>query len=565
MHQERELTLRSLLTGLVLGAALAPCNVYSGLKIGWSFNMSIIALLAGFAFWRALERAAPVPRWTLKESNIGQTAASSAASIISGGLVAPIPAYALLTGAQLPAAPMMAWVFAVSFLGVWVAWYLRPALIVESPLRFPAGVATLETMGDIFGRGREALARIAVLSGAGLVSGAVKWASTFVWQLPRWSPSLALERLTFAVEPSLLLVGFGAIIGLRVGASLAAGALVAWGGLAPWLLARGWVATPAEAPGSLFGPLVEWLLWPGVSLMVAATLTTFAVKGVRTLRGGHGVGIRRDALRARGPAAGFAAAALLAVALQVLLFDIGIALALLAIPLAVVLAAVAARVVGETGIPPIGAIGKVSQLGFGVAAPGQTVTNLMTANVAGGAAGQCADLLNDFKVGHAIGAAPARQAIAQCFGVATGSVVGVLVYLALIPDPAAMLLTEQWPAPAVATWKAVAEALTLGLASVPPSAQLAMLAGGAVGVALGALDAAPRPPRWLPSGVALGLAFVIPASISLMMFAGAALAWALFARNAPLAGRFTITAAAGLIAGESIVGVAASFWDMAGR
>lgn len=92
-----------------------------------------------------------------------------------------------------------------------------------------------------------------------------------------------------------------------------------------------------------------------------------------------------------------------------------------------------------------------------------------------------------------------------------------------------------------------------------------MLAGGAVGVALGALDAAPRPPRWLPSGVALGLAFVIPASISLMMFAGAALAWALFARNAPLAGRFTITAAAGLIAGESIVGVAASFWDMAGR
>jgi len=58
MAAERELSPRALLTGLLLGAALTPCNVYSGLKIGWSFNMSIAALLAGLAFWRAAERAA---------------------------------------------------------------------------------------------------------------------------------------------------------------------------------------------------------------------------------------------------------------------------------------------------------------------------------------------------------------------------------------------------------------------------------------------------------------------------------------------------------------------------
>ena len=88
----REFTLRALLTGIVLGAFLIPCNVYSGLKIGWSFNMSITAALASFAFWRALEpltgKAAP----GILENNINQTTASSAASIISGGLVAPIPA-----------------------------------------------------------------------------------------------------------------------------------------------------------------------------------------------------------------------------------------------------------------------------------------------------------------------------------------------------------------------------------------------------------------------------------------------------------------------------------------
>jgi len=79
------------------------------------------------------------------------------------------------------------------------------------------------------------------------------------------------------------------------------------------------------------------------------------------------------------------------------------------------------------------------------------------------------------------------------------------------------------------------------------------------------MDGAPRPPRWLPSGVALGLAFVIPASISLMMFLGALLAWAALTFRARFANRFALAAAAGLIAGESIVGVAASIWDMAGR
>jgi len=566
MREERELTLRALLTGVLLGAALAPCNVYSGLKIGWSFNMSIIALLLGLAFWRALERFAGVPSWTLKESNIGQTAASSAASIISGGLVAPIPAYALISGDQMAALPMMAWVFAVSFLGVWVAWYLRPALIVDAPLRFPAGVATLETMRDVFGHGREALLRITALFGAGLAAGLAKLASTFVWPITRWAPSVALERLTFGLEPSLLLVGFGAIIGLRVGASLALGALLAWGAIAPGLLDAGLVRVPANANGAHFGPLVEWLLWPGVSLMAASTLAGFALRWTRALAsGGGGARVDRAALRGRGSALGFAFAALLAVILQVMLFGISLWMAVLAIPLAVVLASVAARVVGETGIPPIGAIGKLSQFGFGIAAPGQTVTNLMTANVAGGAAGQCADLLNDFKVGHAIGAVPARQTFAQCCGVAAGSIVGVLVYLALIPDPASMLLTEAWPAPAVATWKAVAEALTQGLGSVPPSARIAMLVGGALGLLLGVLEAGSRPPGWLPSGVALGLAFVIPASISLTMFAGAAVAWALLAWNERFANRFALAAAAGLIAGESIVGVAASFWDMAAR
>ena len=189
----------------------------------------------------------------------------------------------------------------------------------------------------------------------------------------------------------------------------------------------------------------------------------------------------------------------------------------------------------------------------------------MTANVAGGAAGQTADLLNDFKCGMHVGASPARQVVAQCFGIATGSVVGSLVYLALIPDPQSMLLTTQWPAPAVATWKAVAEVLVTGLDSVPGAALWAALLAAVMGCALGVLDAVlpRRMLRLVPSASALGLAFVIPASTSLGLFYGALLAFLLSRLFPRWSATYLVAAAAGLVAGESLMGVCLAALSMA--
>ncbi|TBV00704.1 OPT/YSL family transporter [Phytopseudomonas dryadis] len=566
MSTDRELTFRSLFSGVVLGALLTPSNIYSGLKIGWSFNMSIIALLVSYGLWRSLQRWRLGTAWSMRESNINQTTASAAASIISGGLVAPIPAYTLLTGERLDAAALMAWVFSVSFLGIWVAWYLRRSMVEDTRLRFPEAVATLETMQQVYSHGRDALQRLYVLGAAALLGGLIKWADTFVFSLPRWTPTATLERLTFNLDPSPLLIGFGGIIGIRVGLSLLLGALLAWGGLAPWLLASGLVQLDAAASGPQFGVLVEWLLWPGVALLVSATLTALAVRYRRSrniTRTGAGAGFQAPA---KLPLAMLGLSSLLVIILQVLMFDIDPLMALLSIPLALVLACMAARVVGATGIPPIGATGQLSQLTFGLIAPGQIGINLMSANTAGGAAGQCTDLLNDFRVGHAIGARPYHQLIAQCLGIVTGSIVGVLVYQILIPDPQAMLISAQWPAPAVATWKAVAEVLGYGIDSLDSSIRWAMLVGGLVGAAFGVLEATLPPQsafaRLLPSSAAFGLAFIIPASISLMMTLGALLAWVLQSRWRSLGERFGIAAAAGLVAGESIVGVGASFWMM---
>ena len=558
-----ELTLRSILTGLVIGAALTPCNVYAGLKIGWAFNMAIAAGLIGYGLWRSLQQLIPSRDWGLLENNINQMIASSAASIISGGLVAPVPALTLLTGQTLVWYWLMLWVFTVSALGVVVAVGLRQQLLIREQLAFPAGIATAETMMRIHAQGGEAASRLRVLLAAAGISGALKLVNDLIVTLPRLAPSWKLggtagaptfANLGFAFDPSLLLLGFGAIIGLRAGISILIGTIIGWGFLAGFVLEQGW-AEAGEADAAWFEPLVTWLLWPGATLMVVSSLTSFGL-AIAGLQRKKPLAAERAPLR--GQAVALAAATALVVAAAMLFFDIAFWQALLAVVLSYVLAIVAARVTGEAGITPIGAMGQITQFAYGIVSPGNLTANLMTANITGGAAGQCADLMQDLKTGLIINANLRFQVLAQIFGVGLGSLVGVAVYLTLIPDPAGMLMTEDWPAPAVATWKAVAEVMTAGIASLPPGALAAMTVAAAFGLLLALLErmAPPRLARFLPSAPAIGLAFVIPAWNGLSLFFGAAVA-ALLAWLAPgWSDRHRFGLAAGLVAGESLVGVA---------
>lgn len=572
-----ELTIRAIVTGMIIGALLTPCNVYSGLKIGWTFNMSVAAGLIGFAFWSLSQRAAGTPGFGLLENNLSQTASSSAASIISAGLAAPIPALALLTGQTLSYPVLAVWLFVVSILGVLVAATLRRQLLERENLPFPPGVVTAETMREIHEGGREATQRLKVLGLAGALSAALKAAtSVFSWApaAPGFSISLAkagggslsvtAKNLGFALDPSLLMVGFGAISGLRIALSLMLGAVLGWAILAPIALGAGW-AQPGEAEAGAvwFGPLVEWLLWPGATLMTVSSLVSFglsASKSVKrpslsrlSLRGENG-GLR---LGSRRFWAAFGAIAALCTAAQSLIFGIGPVEGVLAVGLSFVLAIVAARVSGETAITPIGALGKITQFSFGAIAPGNVTNNLMSANVTGGAAGQCADLMHDFKTGQLIGATPGHQITAQLFGVLTGSLVASIAYLTLIPDPVGMLLTADWPAPAVATWKAVAEVLSAGMAALPQAAGEGIAIAALFGVLLGAIETR-GPEAWrpyLPSAPAVGLGFVIPAWLAVSMLLGA-LGAVVLRRIAPQwAEKRIVVLAAGLIVGESLAGV----------
>lgn len=568
-----QLTVRAALTGMVLGGLLSLCNLYSGLKIGWSNNMSITAALLGFAFWRAMSLATRKPGLTLLENNLNQTAASAGAAISSAGLVAPIPALTMMTGEQMSWPVLALWTFSVCLVGIAVAVGLRRQMIIVDKLPFPSGIASATTLKEIYASGREAVVRVLTLLGAATAAAVVKLLENYkvlgkVGLPGTWAGGTATSNnLTFALEPNLLMVGVGGLIGLRGGISLLLGACIAYGILSPLALGEGWVAA-GKPDGSWFTSLNKWLLWPGVTMMVTSSLTSFAFSWRsiansfkrKTISGAVDEGDVSRSWFVRG----LVIALVISTTLQVLFFEINLFVAAFGVLMSFLIAVVAARVSGETNVTPVGAMGKITQLLFGALVPGQVAPNLMAANVTGGAASQCADLMHDLKTGYLLGAMPRYQALVQVLGALAGATIGSAAYLILIPDPQTMLLTDEWPAPAVATWKAVAEIFAEGFGAMPPATPMAILIGGLAGIALAVAEKTlPKKARaWVPSASAIGLSFVLPAYNAFSMFFGAALAALLSKVVSNWAARFLVVIAAGLIAGESLAGVGIAIESM---
>ena len=219
------------------------------------------------------------------------------------------------------------------------------------------------------------------------------------------------------------------------------------------------------------------------------------------------------------------------------------------------LAIVACRATGETDTTPIGALGKITQLTYGVLIPQNITANLMTANVTASIAGSSADLLTDLKSGYLLGANPRKQFLAQFFGVFAGTAVAVPAFYALVPNAQA-IGNNTFPAPSAQVWKAVAELMAKGVHSLDPTALWSIAIGGAVGIVITLLEKGfPKHKHLIPSPTGLGLAFVIPAFNSISMFIGGLVAWIIEKKRPATSERYTIAVASGLIAGESIMGV----------
>jgi uncharacterized oligopeptide transporter (OPT) family protein len=636
-----QLTVRSIVLGMLLGAIMSFSNLYVGLKIGWGLGVAITSSILAFGIMSILRGLGLAKRdFTVLENNTMASCASAAGYMSSAGLVSAIPALDMMIRENPALAPlkmsslsMMVWLAAISVLGVVMAVPLKRQLINVEQLKFPSGVAAAETLKSMYSKGGDAILRARALAVTGLLGAVLKFVTEAkaasaaeiargggfaqkVHSLIQWktwtapeilSPGLMLKGYPLAsysvgLAPSSLMLAAGAIIGLKIGVSLLLGATINYLVIAPWLVDQGvfekvvrGVAdlTPAAIkarhhipvnapPGHhplLFAAMRgQWSVWPGTSLMVVAGLLSFGFKWRMVLRAFSGIGDKVRSLVGKTPyrestaeddtaeklakievpgswfATGFVLAGAATVLLQSALFGIRWWIGIGAVLLTFLLSIVAARATGETDITPIGAMGKITQLMFGGFAPTQPAVNLMTANVTAGAASHAADLLTDLKTGYLLGGSPRKQFIAQMFGVFAGSVACVPVYRVLArPEDLGTVV----PAPAAVTWKSVAELLTKGFGALPMYAQQAMIAGALLGAVLATLEEfVPKSKKYLPSSTGLGIALVVDFKDSLAMFLGALIAWGIARRRPDLNERYTVAVSSGVIAGESLMGVA---------
>jgi OPT family oligopeptide transporter len=576
-----QLTVRAVLIGILLGSVMCLSNLYVGLKTGWGLGVAITACILSFSLGAGLRKAGILKtNLSILENNCMQSTASSAGYSTGSGMVGPVAALLMITGQHLPFWTLFFWTIFLALLGVVLAIPMKRQMINVEQLKFPSGIAAAQTLRALYAEEKEAGRQARSLGISGAVGAIVGFAreNTFSWfpgllkipdvlHFPGTLANQALIKWTVAWDTSLIMIGAGAIIGIRVGVSMLMGGLLNYMYLAPLMYERGVIK------GLGYGGIVSWSLWGGSAIMVTSGLMSIvtrwrtigrAFSGVtKIVRRGRGAGEEGklaplNAIEVPGTwfPAGIAVATAGIVYIQHVHFSIHWFMALLSVFMTFFLALVASRATGETDITPIGAMGKITQLFYGVIAPAKLTTNLMTACVTAGAAASCADLLTDLKSGYLLGANPRKQFIAQFLGIFAGAAIVVPAFYLIVPSADA-LGGEMFPAPAAQVWKGVAELLVNGLSSLDVTQRWALLMGGTAGIVIPLLDlVVPERARpFIPSAMGLGLAFVIPFWNTLSLFAGALLAW-LWARSAEKqATTYTIPIASGLIAGESLMGV----------
>lgn len=572
---ERQLTARALLAGCALGGFIAAMNVYFGLQTGWAIGGSIIAAILSFSLFSVVRAAVGGEPFTRLETNIAQTTASAAGTMsTAAGLSGALPAMAML-GYRFSWMELTMWAASVAWLGVFYAVPLRRQMVIAERLRFPSGTATAETIMAMFSEGEDARRKARWLLRCVAVAAAFTLLAFFFPVLARpplhqWIPLAALAAPAaygFTVLVSPLMLGAGVLIGPRVGASLLLGAVASWGLVAPYVQSQGWAqgAVNDYAAGA-----AGWILWPGVAIMVADALTQLAMSWrsvVGTFRRGPapaGVDTSNERVPDAWWVGGLCVASLFTMVSARAVFGIPMWMSAVAIALSSVLAAIAVRSAGETDINPIGGMGKVTQLVFGGLAPGNLQTNLMTAGITAAGAAQAADMMQDLKTGWMLGASPRKQLVAQLVGATVGIFVCVPVYVLF--DTVYTVGTEKLPAPAAHAWKGMAELLSSGFEATPTHADTAVVLGllFGVGLAVARKAAPPSIARWLPSGLAVGIAFVVPAYYSVAMFVGSMAYVAWRALDRPSAEALGFAVASGLVAGEGLMGVVTALMQLLG-
>lgn len=587
---EPNLTLRSALVGVVIGAVMCLSNVYVFFKTGWSLGVTLTACILAFGTFSALSalRISRRPFGPL-ENNALTTVASGAGYMTGGGNMAAYGALLMVLippalvphmwdalentfllsrePQDTPALPaMMLWFGVIAALGVFVAIPIKRQLINREALAFPTGTATAQTIRTLHASGSPDGKRALIGLGVGFGIGAVMKALLDMFKLlpnhlgaPVELAGYSFYNWSIYLKTEVVLIAAGALMSFRTGWSMLVSGLVTYGILAPWLVEHGYVGA-LNPDKDNYAAIVKWTLWPGAAILVSAGLVSFALDYKSLARSFRGLGRGGDAstisaVESPGwwlPAA-FLVLGPIVIFLMAYLFGIPVWAGMFALVLAVAMGFVAARVTGETDITPTKALGPVTQMTFGAISPGNLHGNIMAANVTGGIGLHAADLLTTLKTGWLLGAKPRHQLYAQLIGVAAGAVFIIPAFNLIIPDPAVLGETD-WPAPSCLVWVGVSEAFANGLDRLDSSIKVAIAIGLAIGAGLALAEkfAPAGLKKFIPSANGVGIAMVIPCANSIAMALGAAVADDLRVRRR---GGDVVPVASGLIAGESLMGI----------
>ena len=595
----KELTIRGLILGALITTVFTTANVYLGLKVGLTFASSIPAAVISMALLSAVKDS------TILENNIVQTVASAAGTL--SAIIFVLPALVIVGWwTRFPFWESFFICLSGGVLGVVFTIPLRRALVTNSDLPYPEGVAAAEVLKvgsgtrgetkDDTGEAREGLTAVVLGSiasaGLAIVSGTRIIAGEFAGVIRLGSTA----STGYDIAWSLALLGAGQLVGLSVGMAMLVGQIISWVIAVPVLTSMQPATvgqTLAAHTTAIWSTQVRFIGACSMGVAAIYTLLMLAkpvVGGlVSTLAAARVATTADDRDRDLAPkwifiltAACLAIAAWLAFAFakSTVLAPSALALTLVAVPFILIVGFVIAGVCGYmAGLigasnSPISGIGILSivicaSLVALVVSPTADTRHALVAfalfvtAIVFACATISNDNLQDLKTGQLVGASPMRQQIALVVGVAAGASVipFVLNLLARAYGFAGapnvhVIAANPLPAPQATLIAALAQGVIGG------SLEWTMLGIGAlVGVGLILLDTtlgAMKKLRIPP--LAVGIGIYLPMSATFAVIIGAVLSRWYEGRTRSLsnperAQRLATLVASGLIVGESVWGV----------
>jgi uncharacterized oligopeptide transporter (OPT) family protein len=560
----QELTARSVVVGLLVAVVIGASYPYVVLKFGFGPNISVVSAFFGFLALGLFSRT--YNRW---ENNLVQTAGTTAGQIAF--LCWLLAAFDILaaepgSGFDVRLTRMQTWVWlsASGLLGVLLAVPLRKHFIEDENLPFPDGIAAGETVIMLDSHGPQARKSAFAMVGALALSGVTFLATQLHWLVENIAVAVNAfsARVGLGFGVSLLNVGSGIIIGLRISASMFLGGIIGWVLAPPWLLDRGLITADARRVDIL---LV--IMWPAVGMLIAGGISGLLFRWsvlVKSFKGLAASGTSGD-LSLRWVWSGSLAAAAFLILVQRLFFATPVWHSVVAILLSVPLGLVALRVLGETNWGPISTMTNLMQALFGAIAPGDLRASMVSSGITGAVAAESEGLMQDFRAGQMIGSTPRILTYMQLLAVPVGALALAFMYPLLRDTYGVVGEHAQLLSPTSQRWVGFAKIVTrelspVGIISAEAAARLAWMktsfaVGALVGLVLTVLEQRPSWRSFVPSPTGMGIAMLIPISAVTVIFVGAA-GDRVWQRIAPASHeRYSIPIASGLIAGEALVAV----------